>query len=94
MSESTTDAGLIEVLLERLEKQRLPRLLALKDKINGGESLDDLDLDFLENSIADARKVIPIIDRHPEYQSLATKVMELYKDISEKALKIEKGSFN
>ena len=92
MNNSTTDAGLIEVLLERLEKQRLPRLLTLKKKIEEGSSLDDLDLDFLENSIIDARKVIPIIDRHPEYQSLAAQVMELYKDISEKALQIEKGS--
>ena len=92
MNNSTTDAGLIEVLLERLEKQRLPRLLALKEKVDDGESLDDVDLDFLESSIADARKVIPIIDRHPEFQSLATKVMELYKDISEKALQIEKSS--
>lgn len=91
MNDSTLDTGLIEVLLERLEKQRLPRLLALKKKVDEGSSLDDLDLDFLENSITDARKVIPIIDRHPEYQSLATKVMELYKDISEKALQIEKG---
>ena len=92
MSDLTMDAGLIEVLLERLEKQRLPRLLALKKKVYEGSSLDDLDLDFLENSITDARKVVPIIDRHPEYQSLATKVMELYKDISEKALQIEKSS--
>jgi hypothetical protein len=92
MNDLTTDAGLIEVLLERLEKQRLPRLLTLKEKVDGGESLDDMDLDFLESSIADARKVIPIIDRNPEYQPLATKVMELYKDISEKALQIEKSS--
>jgi len=92
MSDSTMDTGLIEVLLERLEKQRLPRLLALKDKVDAGESLDDLDLEFLENSIADARKVIPIIDRHPEYQTLATQVMELYKDISGKALQIERNS--
>ena len=92
MNDSTTDAGLIGVLLERLEKQRLPRLLTLKEKVDGGESLDDVDLDFLESSIADARKVIPIIDRNPEHQSLATKVMELYKDISEKALQIEKSS--
>ena len=91
MSDSTMDTGLIEVLLERLEKQRLPRLLALKKKVDEGSTLDDLDLDFLEKSIADARKVIPIIDRHPEYQSLATQVMELYKDISGKVLQIEKG---
>jgi len=91
MNDSTADAGLIEVLLERLEKQRLPRLLALKDKVDGGEPLDDLDLEFLEMSIVDARKAIPIIDRHPEYQALAAQVMELYKNILEKALQIEKG---
>ncbi len=91
MNDSTADAGLIEVLLERLEKQRLPRMLALKDKVDGGEPLDDLDLEFLEMSIVDARKAIPIIDRHPEYQALAAQVMELYKNILEKALQIEKG---
>ena len=92
MNDSAKDIGLIEVLLERLEKQRLPRLLTLKEKVDAGGSLDDRDLDFLKNSIADARKVIPIIDRHPEYQPLAAKVMGLYKDISEKALQIEKDS--
>jgi len=92
MNDSTMDAGLIEVLLERLEKQRLPRLLALKEKVDEGRSLDDADLDFLESSIVDARKVIPIIDRHPEYQALAAQVMELYKDVSTKALQIEKST--
>lgn len=91
MSNSTGDEGLIEVLLERLEKQRLPRLLAIKEKVDANNPLDDLDLEFLETSMADARKAIPLIDRHPEYQALAAQVMELYKDISEKALEIEKG---
>ena len=92
MNDSTMDAGLIEVLLERLEKQRLPRLLAIKEKVDGGHSLDEFDVDFLETSMEDARSFIPIIDRNPEYQSLAAKVMELYKTISEKALEIEKNS--
>lgn len=90
MNSETTDAGLIEVLLERLEKQRLPRLLALKEKVDGNESLDDMDLDFLEKSIVDARKFTPLIDRNPEYQPLAAQIIGLYKDISEKALQIEK----
>ena len=92
MKESTMDAGLIEVILERLEKQRLPRLLEIKEKVEGGHSLDDFDVDFLEMSMEDARSFIPVIDRHPEYQSLAAKVMDLYKTISEKALEIEKNS--
>jgi hypothetical protein len=92
MNDSTMDTGLIEVLLERLEKQRLPRLLAIKEKVDGGHSLDDFDVDFLEMAMADARKLIPVIDRYPEYQSLAAKVMDLYKTISDKALEIEKNS--
>ena len=92
MKKETMDAGLIQVLMERLEKQRLPRLLDIKEKVDAGDSLNNEDLDFLENAIVDARKAIPLIDRHPEYQALAAKVMELYKNISEKALQIEKGS--
>ncbi len=92
MSNSIKDAGLIAVLLERLEKQRLPRLLALKDKVDGNQPLDDMDLDFLEKSIADARKITPLIERNPEYQPLAAQIISLYKDISEKALQIENHS--
>jgi len=92
MSDSINDTGLIEVILERLEKQRLPRLLSIKQKVDEGTSLEDFDLDFLEQSIADATKIIPLIDRHPEYQTLAGEVMTLYKDITDKALQIEKSS--
>ena len=92
MTDPTMDEGLIEVILERLEKQRLPRLLAIKEKVDGGNKLEDFDLDFLEQSMADAKNIIPIIDRRPAYQPLAAKVMDLYKAITEKALEIEKKS--
>ena len=45
MNNPTTDAGLIQVLLEKLEKQRLPKILALNEKVNAGESLDEATLD-------------------------------------------------
>jgi hypothetical protein len=91
MDNSKEDEGLIQVLLEKLEKQRLPRLFALKEKVDGGSSLDDSDIDYLETAIKDARKVIPLIDKHTEYQALAAQVLKLYKDITEKALQIEKS---
>jgi len=92
MNGSTKDTGIIIVLIDRLEKHRLPRLLSLKEKVDKGESLDDLELDFLEKAMADARKVMPLIERHPEYQTLSVKVVELYKEITDKALQIEKSS--
>ena len=90
MSETTSDEGVIAVIIERLEKQRLPRLLALEEKVNNGEPLDRFDIEYLENAIADGRNVFQLVERHPEYQSLASKVIGLYKEITDKALEIEK----
>ena len=85
------ETGILVVLMERLEKQRLPRILLLKEKVDGGTPLDDQDLDFLEKVMKDAKKAMPFIDKHPEYQLLATKLMALYNEITEKALQLEKS---
>lgn len=92
MSESSGDVGLITVLLQRLETQRLPRALALKDKVDRGELLDDFDLGFLEEVFADTSRIRPFLAQHPEYQDLAARMMHLYKEITEKALQNEKAA--
>jgi len=92
MSESSEDAGLIMALLERLEKQRIPKALALKEKVDRGELLDDYDITFLKEVTADINKTKPIIERHPEYLTLVTRLVNLYKEISDKALENEKRS--
>lgn len=84
------DTGTLVVLMERLEKQRLPRILALKEKVDNGTVLDDADLSYLEKVLSDASSLKPLFDRHPEYQTLATQVLNLYKEITEKALQNEK----
>ena len=90
MTEHSEDAGVIDVLMQRLEKHRLPRALALKEKVDRGERLNDDDIAFLERVFADASKVRPLLDKHPQYESLAAKVVHLYKAITEKALENEK----
>ncbi len=48
MSKKSSDAGVISVLLERFNNQRLPRALALKEKVDQGETLSDADLAYLK----------------------------------------------
>ncbi len=86
------DIGLLTVLMERLEKQRLPRILSLKEKVDSGKPLNEMDLDFLEKVMSDATKALPLIDRHPEYQPLMSKLVALYNEITEKDLLLEKSS--
>ncbi len=92
MSESSQDLGLITVLLQRLETQRLPRALSLKDKVDRGEVLDDFDIGFLEEVFAESSNVRPLVAQHPEYQDLVARMMTLYKEITDKALENEKAA--
>jgi len=92
MSKSKLDAGIIQVLLERLNKQRLPRLLVLKEQVEKNERLSEFDLEFLTESMADANKIFPIVEKNPEYELIVTRVTKLYHDITEKALILEKDN--
>ena len=92
MTKSTMDAGLISVLLDRLEKQRLPKILALKDTVDGGGLLGDYDIEFLEQVFTDAGKISALVDRHPEYKKLAARILGLYNEITSRALENEKHS--
>ena len=89
MSESDKETGVITALLQRLEQQRLPAILAMKNKVDRGERLEDQDIEFLKQIFADANKIKPMIDKHPEYQDLAVQLISLYNEITTKALENE-----
>lgn len=87
---SADDEGTIVALLDRFRLQRLPQALALKEKVDGGGTLDDHDIAFLEQVFEDTRDVTPMLQRHPELESIAGKIAGLYKEITDKALANEK----
>lgn len=90
MTNASKDAGLIQVLAERFETQRLPRVLSIKEKVDEGKVLDKFDIELLEQIFKDANTIKPLLDRHPEWQPLAARMIGLYKDITDKALENEK----
>jgi hypothetical protein len=92
MSESSTDTGVMQALVERFETQRLPRALTLKEKVDRGELLSDMDLAFLKQVFDDAQHINTFVRKHPEWQPLVARAIALYKDITDKALANEKAA--
>ena len=91
MADNSYDTGVLMALVERLEKRRLPRALSIKEKVDRGDLLDDYDMEYLKQIIADAQDVLQLVDDHPEYQELYGRVADLYEDITRQALENERA---
>ncbi len=89
--DASKDEGLIQALAERMTSQRLPRALSLKEQVDQGNTLNEFDIHFLEEVFQDAQRISDVLDRHPEWQPLAAKVIHLYKEITDKALQNEQA---
>jgi len=91
VAQVSKDMGVLAVLAKRLVEERLPKALALKERVHRGEVLNDLDLDFLEQVVSDANTIRPMMKDNPRVLEVAGRMLELYKEISDKALENEKA---
>ena len=92
MKKDSKDKGIIFMVLERFNKQRLPRALDLKKRVDSGELLSEFDHQFLKEVFADANRIKPLVDRNPEYKELYEKAYNLWKGIIDKDLENQKKS--
>ncbi|MDH3830635.1 MAG: hypothetical protein OEV12_08705 [Gammaproteobacteria bacterium] len=92
MTDTSKDAGVIQVLVERFEKHRLPIVLELKEKVDSGEVLSDREIDYLEQIFEDAQKNKALVERNPQWQKISARVVSLYREVTEKALENEKNA--
>jgi hypothetical protein len=86
------DTGLITVLLDRFEHQRLPAVLALQKKVESGGLLNKLDLIFLKEISKNINENSLLLERHPECKNIAARMMNLCCEVMKKGLENESAS--
>jgi hypothetical protein len=92
MQDSSKDAGTIQVLLNRLNNERLPLALKLKSKVDRGEKLSEHEMQFLSQVFKDAGDARRLAEKHPNLQGLVERLTSLYTEISRKAHENEQKS--
>lgn len=83
------EIGISKVLIERLQRDRLPRILKIKEHVDAGRSLEDDQLGFLQKVLQDAQENASLVDSLPDCRELFAKVIHLCHDITVTALKNE-----
>jgi hypothetical protein len=86
------EIGISRVLIERLQRDRLPRILEIKEHVDAGRALDDNQLGFLQKMLQDAQENASLVDSLPDCRELFARVIHLCHDITATALQNEDGS--
>lgn len=89
MQHSEDEKGIMAALMERLAHERLPRLIAIKEYVDRGESLTQLDIEYLEHAMQDANENKKYYAPFPEFHDIAVNVVRLYSEITAKAVENE-----
>lgn len=85
------ELGTVTALLERASHRRIPRLLRIKRAVDSGKRLTDYQINFLSRVFDDAQRALPYIDHHPDLQDTAVRMVGLYHEITEQAIKNEEA---
>jgi hypothetical protein len=91
VTEISKELGVLVVLAKRMVEERLPRALAIKERVDRGEVLTEPEIEYLEQVFTDAKSLAPIIDKDARARDVAGRMLSLYKEIMDKALQNEKA---
>lgn len=80
------DTGIIVAVLEHFEKQCLPRIVEIKQRLDDGLILNEFEIEYLSCALHDTQSTIPYLARHPEYEPLFSKLIHYFKLITDEAL--------
>lgn len=81
--------GVFHSLMQEFEQHHLPRLLRLKDKVDSGKAINDVDFEFLRKEIKDACITKHLTVIYPELEEFCLRLGHMYKELCDKAVENE-----
>jgi len=90
MDIKTRHLGILQSLMQEFEQHRLPRLLRLKDKVDSGEAINEVDFEFLCKEIKDACMTKHLTVNYPELEEFCLQVGHLFKELCDEAVENER----
>lgn len=90
MAYALENEGILVAVLERFEKHRLPRIIDIKNLVDQGGTLNDYDIDFLDEVLNDTKQYESFVQGHAEYRELFARSVHLYNEIISRALDNER----
>ena len=91
MAQVSKELGVIAVLAKRMVEERLPKALAMKERVDRGEVLNEVDLNFLEQVLKDSATIGPLLKQDRRMAEVGRRMLQLYKEITAKALENEQA---
>jgi hypothetical protein len=89
MADEQSNAGVEQALLAKLEQQVLPKTLGIQRRVEAGEKLTDSDIAFLDNVLKGLSRDQAKVEKNPKWSTLYTRLIDLYNQITRKALENE-----
>jgi hypothetical protein len=92
VKQTKEELGVVTAILHRASRRRIPRLMRIKKAVDNGSRLNSFQVSFLKRVNRDYQNALPYVGEHKELQDVAIKMVELYHDITEQALKNEEAA--
>jgi len=88
--EERDEAGVSQVLIEEFVEDRLPVLLGFKAEVDAGKTLSAGEVELMSRIVEKAEDFNHFVYEFPEYEELMARLIDLYDEISQKALENER----
>ena len=80
----------LAVMLKNFSDHNFKRLLGIKESVDSGNVLSELELQFLEGMYERAKRARTLVGKHDDYQQLFSKAVDIYTAVVNKAMENEK----